>query len=79
MIKDFDEEQTGEEGTWLENDDDASMQCKSCDGQRLNETALAVRFREYSIAELAAMSVDDSEKWFSKLKLNVKEQIIARD
>ncbi|RDH84641.1 MAG: excinuclease ABC subunit A [endosymbiont of Galathealinum brachiosum] len=78
-IKDFDEEQTGEEGAWLENEDDVSTQCKTCDGQRLNETALAVRFRKMSIAQLAAMSVDDSEKWFSKLKLTQKEQIIARD
>ncbi len=31
--------------------------CPSCDGQRLNPVALAVRFRDHSIAELAALPV----------------------
>ena len=84
VIKDFDEEQTGEESAWLESGgeeaaENIKVSCKKCDGQRLNETALAVRFRDQSIAQLAAMSVDDSEKWFSKLKLKVNEQLIARD
>ena len=79
VIKDFDEEQSGEETQWLNDEENTSTSCKSCDGQRLNDTALAVRFRERSIAQLAAMSVDDAEKWFSKLKLNAKESIIAKD
>jgi len=78
-IKDFDEEQSGEENNWLEDNENDSAMCKACDGQRLNKTALAVRFRDKSIAQLAAMSVDDSEKWFSKLKLKTKEQAIAHD
>ena len=78
-IKDFDAEQSGEETNWLEDDENDSAVCKACDGQRLNKTALAVRFRNKSIAQLAAMSVDDAEKWFSTLKLKTKEQTIARD
>ncbi|VAW67387.1 Excinuclease ABC subunit A, dimeric form [hydrothermal vent metagenome] len=78
-IKDFDAEQSGEETNWLEEDENDSTVCEACDGQRLNKTALAVRFRNKSIAQLAAMSVDDSEKWFSTLKLKTKEQTIARD
>jgi len=79
VIKDFDEEQTGEESAWLSDEESSSNTCKICDGQRLNETALAVRFRDHSIAQLAALSVDDAEKWFSKLKLKTHEQAIARD
>nr|WP_232522377.1 excinuclease ABC subunit UvrA [Marinimicrobium alkaliphilum] len=79
-IKGFDEEQTGEEKTWLpEDDDNTEKVCPSCDGQRLNPTALAVRFRDRSIAQLAALPVDDAEKWVGTLKLNTKEQAIARD
>ena len=79
VIKGFDEEQSGEEAGWLEDDDSSLTKCKACEGQRLNNTALSVRFRDRSIAQLAAMSVDDSEKWFSKLKLKTKERLIARD
>ena len=86
IIKDFDEEQTGEESVWLENDGLSSgdaintqHSCKSCHGQRLNTTALAVRFRDKSIAQLAALSVDDAQKWFSRLKLKNSEQAIAHD
>ncbi len=81
-IKDFDEEQTGEEHAWLKEDNTEegnSAVCKSCNGQRLNATALAVRFRDMSIAQLAAMSVDEAAKWFTKLKLKNNELQIARD
>ncbi|VAW61730.1 Excinuclease ABC subunit A, dimeric form [hydrothermal vent metagenome] len=79
IILNFDSEQSGEESNWLEQQDEVSDTCKSCDGQRLNKTARAVRFRGQSIAQLAALSVDESQKWFSKLKLKNKEQAIAKD
>lgn len=78
----FDAEQTGEERSWLsEEGPDSSVErvCSSCDGQRLNPTALAVRFRDYSIAELAALPVDAASDWFGRLKLKTFEQAIARD
>lgn len=79
----FDEEQTGEEGQWQPEPDDegevVEVGCKTCDGQRLNKTAQAVRFREQSISNLAALSVDDAALWFNKLKLKQQEQAIARD
>src|SRR5690606_5087088 len=59
VISGFDAEQTGEEGSWLpdESDDEGSAEktCPSCNGQRLNDTALSVRFRDRSIAELASL------------------------
>ena len=84
-IEDFDEEQSGEEDQWLEStsaedDKDAVADaCHHCHGQRLNNTALAVKFRKQSIAELAALSIDDAARWFNRLRLNTKELAIARD
>jgi excinuclease ABC subunit A len=80
-IAGFDAEQTGEESTWLPEDSEESHErsCPSCHGQRLNPTALAVRFRDRSIADLAALPVDEAEQWFGKLKLKANEQAIARD
>ncbi|WP_368045292.1 excinuclease ABC subunit UvrA [Gilvimarinus algae] len=78
-LKDFDEEQTGEESAWQAEEGTADTVCPKCDGQRLNPTALSVRFRHKSIAELAALPVDDAQKWFGSLKLKSAEQAIARD
>lgn len=80
VIKGFDEEQTGEERTWQPDDEEQTEKtCPSCSGQRLNPTALAVRFRDRSIAALASLPVDDAEQWFRKLNLKSHEQAIARD
>ncbi|NIB41107.1 excinuclease ABC subunit UvrA [Pseudomaricurvus alkylphenolicus] len=79
-IKGFDEEQTGEELEWQPQEDGADdKSCRHCEGKRLNDTALAVTFRDHSIADLAAMSVEDAGQWFNKLKLKPQEQEIARD
>ncbi len=78
-IAGFDAEQTGEEiwwNEWFEGDAEA---CPACSGQRLNPTALAVRFREHSIAALSALPVADLERFFAGLKLAGREQDIARD
>lgn len=80
VLSQFDEEQSGEEEAWLTNDDEAEPHsCPACEGTRLNPTALAVRFHEHSIAELAAMPVDAAVNFFEKLKLKTHEQAIARD
>nr|WP_245573334.1 excinuclease ABC subunit UvrA [Marinimicrobium agarilyticum] len=80
IIKGFDEEQTGEERTWRPDEEEGTEKtCPSCDGQRLNPTARAVRFRDHSIADLASLPVDAAEQWFKKLKLKAYEQAIARD
>lgn len=81
VLRGFDREQSGEEDQWLGGEEDAAAEetCRRCEGRRLNETALAVRFRDRSIAELTALSVDRAATWFEKLKLKSKEQEIARD
>jgi excinuclease ABC subunit A len=63
-------------GGW---EDEAPQACASCDGKRLNPVALSVRFRERSIADLAADSVAQTAGFFRRLKLAPREQQIARD
>jgi excinuclease ABC subunit A len=75
----FDEEQSGEEIWWNEWYAQTPEPCGSCHGQRLNPTALSVRFRERSIAALAADSVAQSAQFFARLRLNPRERQIARD
>ncbi|MCF7992580.1 MAG: excinuclease ABC subunit UvrA [Thiohalocapsa sp.] len=73
----FDDAQTGEEGQWLEAD--AGRTCSACDGARLRPEALAVRFRERSIAELSALTVGDAAALFEGLALDGREAAIGRD
>jgi excinuclease ABC subunit A len=59
--------------------DETPQICAACAGERLNPVALSVRFRERSIADLAADSVAQSAEFFRRLKLSPREQQIARD
>ena len=56
----FDAEQSGEEIWWNAWYEGETTPCEACHGQRLNRTALAVRFADRSIAELAQMPVSDA-------------------
>jgi excinuclease ABC subunit A len=75
----FDSEQSGEEIWWNEWYEDDATPCPGCEGRRLNPTALAVRFRERSIADLSRLSVSAIEKVFGELRLEGREAEIARD
>ncbi|MGH8151081.1 MAG: excinuclease ABC subunit UvrA, partial [Steroidobacteraceae bacterium] len=75
----FTEEQTGEEIWWNDWYDREPSPCSACGGHRLNPVALNVRFRDHSIAELAALSIADSKAHFNKLELDAREREIARD
>ncbi|MCK6424404.1 MAG: excinuclease ABC subunit UvrA [Burkholderiaceae bacterium] len=72
---------SGREKTFAEPEveDLADTPCGSCGGARLNPVSRAVRFRGRSIAELAALSVDDAARWIAKQKLDGREAAIARD
>src|SRR5262249_31178606 len=50
-----------------------------CSGDRLNPTALAVRFRDRSIADLSRMPVAALEKFVGGLRFDAREAEIARD
>ena len=60
---------------WLEVDET----CPSCNGRRLNREALAVRYRNRSIADLTALSVAQSAALFRTMELKGREAEIARD
>jgi excinuclease ABC subunit A len=75
----FDAEQSGEELWWNEWYAHAAPACEGCQGQRLNATALNVRFRERSVAALAAQPVSESAGFFAQLRLNPREREIGRD
>ncbi len=78
-IAGFDAEQTGEEIWWNDWFEGEAHACPACNGHRLNPTALAVRFRDNSIADLSALPVSGLEAFFAKLKLAGRDEAIARD
>ncbi|MBU6437322.1 MAG: excinuclease ABC subunit A, partial [Betaproteobacteria bacterium] len=72
----FDAEQTGEEGAWAAAE---ATVCSACEGRRLNPVALNVRFRGQSIAQVAALTVDDAVHAVAQWQLAPDEAAIARD
>jgi excinuclease ABC subunit A len=80
FIAQFDEEQTGEEENWLDSSSEqTSKTCTACHGSRLNPVALAVRFQQWNIAELTALSVKQAERTLAGIEFDKKQKIIARD
>ena len=75
----FDAEQSGEEVWWNAWYEGEATDCDVCHGQRLNRTALAVKFADRSIAELARQSVTEAGAFFRKLSLTGRDAEIARD
>jgi len=75
----FDAQQTGEEIWWNEWYEGEAAPCPACAGRRLNPTALAVRFRGRSIADLSQLPVSGMEDFLSGLELAGREAEIARD
>ncbi|MDH4114831.1 MAG: excinuclease ABC subunit UvrA, partial [Burkholderiaceae bacterium] len=75
----FDAEQSGEEVWWNAWYEGETTPCEACHGQRLNRTALAVRFADRSIAELAQLAVSDARQFFQQLELSGRSAEIARD
>jgi excinuclease ABC subunit A len=80
QLEGFDEEQSGEETAWNEWMEGAETHvCETCDGQRLNQVALHVRFRDQNIAQLTRQAIDDTVGFVNKLRLSKREAEIARD
>ncbi|WP_455383577.1 hypothetical protein, partial [Salinispira pacifica] len=79
LLSGFDSEQTGEEIWWNDWYEGAEVPCPDCGGRRLRPEALSVLYRGRSIADLAELSVEEAEKFFSGLKLKGREAEIARD
>ncbi|MFQ5755699.1 MAG: excinuclease ABC subunit UvrA [Acidiferrobacterales bacterium] len=79
LLEGFDEDQTGEEIWWNEWWDGDARTCSACNGRRLRPEALAVRFQNYSIAEIAAKPVAAAERLFRTIRLRGRDAQIARD
>ena len=60
---------------WLEIDE----ACPACEGRRLNPEALAVRYRDKSIAGLTSLPVAQLAKFFGEFEMTGREAEIARD
>ncbi len=75
----FDAEQSGEEIWWTDWWEGETPPCSSCDGKRLNPEALAVRFRNKSIADFTGLTVQAGAAAFDSLQLKGREAEIARD
>ncbi|RTZ39171.1 excinuclease ABC subunit A [Candidimonas sp. SYP-B2681] len=75
----FDADQTGEETAWNAWYEGNTETCSSCHGERLNPVSRAFRWRDRSIAELAALPVSDAQTFFSGLVSRGREVEIARD
>ncbi len=78
LLPGFDEEQSGEEGEWLDSDQEPET-CPACEGTRLNDEALSVYFHDWNIADYTAVAVDEAIDTFKALELNAREQAIGRD
>jgi excinuclease ABC subunit A len=78
VADEFDEEQTGEEEYWL-NAEDEVTECGVCSGQRLNATALAVRYQKLNIADFNRLSIAAAGSWFDKYNPKGRDAEIARD
>ncbi|ABA56615.1 UvrA family protein [Nitrosococcus oceani ATCC 19707] len=79
VLPNFDGEQTGEEKEWAEKQGNPGQICPTCQGQRLQPEALAVRFQERNIAEFTGMPIAVAEATFQSMKLQGRAADIARD
>jgi excinuclease ABC subunit A len=72
---------TGEEleDTYTAAEGEDLLPCPSCGGTRLRPEALAVTFRDRTIAEYTALSVLEASSFFGKLALSERERDIAKD
>lgn len=79
IFPDFDEDQTGEERGWAEQQKNSAPICPACKGRRLRPEALAVRFHGRTIADFTQLSVAAAEHTFRTFQLEGREALIARD
>ena len=78
-LKSDDEEKTQSDLDWPKGNEPDLGICGKCSGHRLKPESLSVRFKGKGIAEYSALSVSNALKCFEKIKLNDREQQIARD
>ena len=78
LIAGFDEEQSGEERGW-QNQEDEQEVCPACEGARLKAESLSVYFNDKNIAEYTSLSIEQALGMFDNIKLDKRAALIARD
>jgi len=78
VLPGFNAEQTGEESAWTESDGEPLV-CPSCEGARLRPEALAIYFKDWSVADYSACSVKEALAVFRELALNKRERAVGAD
>jgi excinuclease ABC subunit A len=56
----------------------SAMPCPQCNGKRLRPESLAVTVAGLSIADFTALPVGDAQKAINRVKLNAREELLAR-
>ncbi|MFT7616502.1 MAG: excinuclease ABC subunit A [Planctomycetota bacterium] len=56
----------------------ANVDCKTCNGSRLNEFARAVRFRDRGIADLTIASIEELAAFFESIEFEGNDELIGR-
>ena len=85
ILEQFDSEQTGEEEAWQTDAEiDAAHEpasCPSCEGFRLNPTALAVRLSDENIGQVSCQPLVKLSDWMKKLRggFNKRDLAVAQD
>ncbi len=59
--------------------DQSTVVCESCNGYRLNGQAMSVFWNDLSIADLVSSPIGSLRRILSEIKLNTREQLIAKD
>ena len=73
IIAELEKRHTSTESDWVRNEIEKYMRetiCPKCNGTRLKEEALGVTIDGLSIAEITALSIEDSIEWINKIKDN---------
>ncbi|MBX2878740.1 MAG: excinuclease ABC subunit UvrA [Granulosicoccus sp.] len=78
IIDGFDNEQTGEEQTWIAADEQSSI-CSACEAQRLKPESLSVYLQDWNIADYTSLSIEEALQVFEDLSLDEREAKIASD
>ena len=77
--KSYEETLENDQGKYMANALRENATCGACNGQRLNSTALAVKFKNSNIAQLADQTVSDALAWVEQLELDERQTAIAKD
>ena len=55
----------------------SSIPCSTCNGERLRPESLAIKIAGFSIADFCKLTIEESIKWLSNLKLTDRQKIIG--